>query len=260
MKGWCFMKKFSDNPQKRLLELSSLSLEEQKLLYEKLTKIMPSVYKPKWPFGMPSSIMPLVVILALSPGGKGKSEDKNFNPQFTQYDKPTFGTSHAGFYPKCAYWRKVRELCYFLIKRYSNEISENEALALSAHLNFSTEQNAKGSNVKLEKELIKWISQVLKSEFQAKIIIAIGLFEKANELNKNWDKENGLNIDWNRPEEVYEYSDFENYKKKPIFRIWHTEGKIVIMIPHPNRHPFRINKRWEYGLNEIDKVLAKYKF
>ena len=88
------MIKFSNDLKKRLEELKALVPEERKRLLDLICEDVPI---SPWPFGMPCSAAPHVVVLGVSPGNRPRLEDKDFQTDNAATEPPTFGEVHGGF-------------------------------------------------------------------------------------------------------------------------------------------------------------------
>lgn len=262
------MKKYSIKPKERITELKFISKNGKENLVKKLTynlKIKP------WPFGMPSSAMPLVVAIGVSPGDSPRDEDKNSRTHRTAGCPPSFGEpagdKRLGFYykDKKYYWDKVRFLCWQMLKEFDSTISEIDAISVSGHLNLGTGRNGKASELAIENDIVWWISYLLRSVFQPRIVILFGL-KKILELKRVsnlWNHKDGLQIDWQKPHYHYPLTS-QSYK----YRIWNVQNSVfdnmlVVLWPnHPSRPPFAgsaDNPKWSKSINEF-KVIVKNNF
>lgn len=234
------MPKDSD-PISKLHALMTLSSEERECIQERISYGLPSEYLP-WPYGMPSSADPYVVVVGASPGNSPEqSESVGFKEDWS-YDPPTFGQAHSGFFYRDSkgYWDKVRSLCFGVVKTVSPCLDESEAIAVSGHLNLGVGRSGSAADGVVDARLISWVSSLLGSVLFPKIVICFGLngilTKKQN--NAAWKSAAGaLMVDWNTP---HCKLDFHGYS----FRIWEAirqdgESVLVCMWPnHPSRHPF----------------------
>lgn len=222
----------------RLRRLKMKNPEEMATIQQRLASGLPPEYMP-WPYGMPSSADPYVVIIGASPGNSPDPSDLSGD---RSYDPPTFGHPHTGFFygDTKYYWDKVRFLCSEVINVASPELSTNEALALSGHLNLGVGQSGVATDAVVDDEIISWVSHLLGSELTAKVVITFGLNGILTKSARNtaWNEAHGtLPVNWRNPQRSY---PFQNYS----FRVWETkrmdgEPVLVCMWPnHPSRHPF----------------------
>ena len=257
------MIKFSNDLYKRLEELKTLVPEERKCVLDFICEDVPI---SPWPFGMPCSTAPHVVVLGVSPGNRPRPEDKDFQTDNATTEPPTFGEVHGGFCYEDPghYWEKVRELCSFLVRRDAKKLSMNEALSLSGHLNLGTGQYGEAGENAIDPKIVSWVSTLLFKRFAPKILVCFGLKSllSKDSINQFWNVENGLKLDWNQPGDT---KSFLRYS----FRFWKAERldgsqMAVLMWPnHPSRHPFAGNaqkKPWQQSLQDAGELLEKHGF
>ena len=109
---------WSNDPKTRMRAASRLANDPKshKALSEWLAEGAPET---PWPYGMPTSVNPYLLILGLSPGG---SPDKSDRKQLTkrQTEIPTIGASHPGlFYEDTAkFWLKIRALSTIFMNEF----------------------------------------------------------------------------------------------------------------------------------------------
>lgn len=254
---------FSDNPHTRLNAARSLSPAERKQVQERIGRASPD--KP-WPFGMPTSFNPYLVILGVSPGGK-KVRDK-----CEPYPLPTVGQVHCGFGGEYTsppndwdnrYWKKVRLLCTNLLYSVDDTLTCCDSLALSGHMNLGTRQegNAKnGVNAKIADR----VPDIIVDHLKPRVLILFGFkgLLKQDEIVQNAFRRNVTlaKVESNRPEEVpFKFPCKGQYS----FQIWETErpdgGKMTIVLwpNHPSRVPFSNSDAWKASITQANSLLRK---
>lgn len=254
----------SKKPIQRLQMLRKRTLEEQQAILVNLSEGCP--IKP-WPFGMPSSASPHVVLLGVSPGSRPRPEDRHFKTDRQVANQtPTFGIPNVGFSYEDPgkYWKKASDLCRFMVRRDEPSLSDDDALALGSHLNLGTGQHGRAGRQAIEEDILNWVSSLLNSKFQARLLVCFGL----NTILKNrhycelWNREGGLPVDWRSPSAVQKFGRY-------WFRFWKTrradgESMGVLMWPnHPSRHPFSggaESDQWVAAKFEADKFLSENGF
>ena len=232
------MFRFSSDPVKRLQQLRTIARHpaDARRLRRWVTAGVPI---HPWPFGMPCSAAPHVVILGVSPGSSPRPEYKDFCTEGQSSTPPTIGAPHGGFFYPVPYWDKARDLCVSLVRRDAPGLNEHEAVALSAHLNLGTGQYGVASERAIDDQIIQWVPQLLGARFPAKLLVCFGLNGLLGNAKYNdlWKRAGGLRLDWQRPDDT---ESFERY----TFRLWHAKRQdgstmAVLMWPnHPSRHPF----------------------
>lgn len=124
---------FASRPRERIEAARAIPEAERAGHIQRLARA--SGYAP-WPYGMPTSINPVVVFVGVSPGN---SPATVMQPTLERgdYAVPTFGEPHPGLsYPDTnSYWFKVRELAVELVGLFDASLSNEDRLALVGHLN-----------------------------------------------------------------------------------------------------------------------------
>lgn len=254
----------SHQPEVRLQQLRALDPKQRKALLKRVTVGVP--IKP-WPYGMPSSAAPYVILLGVSPGNGLLPEDRGMETKGRAWpNEPTIGKVDGGFDYKDQrkYWTKASDLCAFLVKRDAPNMTERDAVALSSHLNLGTGQYGVASNAAIEAKIVKWVATQLYSRFEAKVVVCFGLWGLMRKPHHNelWKSSGGLPLDWQNPDAT---SSFRNLS----FRLWKTERAdgqpvAVLMWPnHPSRPPFAggpERSSWQAAKRHADKFLKKHRF
>jgi len=104
-----------------------------------------SPIKP-WPYGMPTTINPFLVILGPSPGNSPAKGDVYIDP------KPTVGKAHPGFfYPDTKkYWERACELSAGLIQADAPGLPSEDCLALSGQMNLSVNESGQANKANID--------------------------------------------------------------------------------------------------------------
>jgi hypothetical protein len=151
-----------------------------------------------------------------------------------------------------------------MVQRDAPKMAPRDALALSAHLNLGTGQNGTAGDAAIEKRILRWVSLLLYSKFQAKLLICFGLWGliRKEEHSELWASSGGLAVAWNKP-------DAESAFGKHQFRLWkarRADGQpmAVLMWPnHPSRPPFAGGPdgvAWKAAKRQADRFLKKQGF
>lgn len=228
----------------------------------RLVARLPQEHLP-WPFGMPTSIAPRVVVIGASPGNSPAAGQRTPPGQEEHYDPPTVGRAHRGFYYPDAkhYWDKVRALCTAVVRCHSPEVSEEEALAQSGHFNLGTGFAGTATVDVAEPAIVSWVSGLLGSVLPVEVVVGVGVKGILTNpaVNQRWkDAAGGLQVEWGRP---HRRRPFQNYQ----FRLWRArradgESVLVCLWPnHPSRHPFTgpPGPIWEDSVEQFCRILQE---
>jgi hypothetical protein len=250
-------------PSERLKELKAKTPQEKRGILHDLAEGCP--IQP-WPYGMPSSALPHVVLLGMSPGNSPAPEDRDLETKNKSYDEPTFGSAHSGFFYNDTkrYWEKVRDLCHFLVCRDQPGLSLNDALAVSSHLNLGTGRHGQADKDALDDAIVRWVSGLLSTKLQAKVLIGFGVTGALADrrISTLWNYQDGLQIDWTRPTVCRKFA-------RNNFRFWapvRSDGSrmAVLLWPnHPSKPPFSggpDTDGWRDSKHEADKLLRENGF
>lgn len=200
------------------------------------------LYAGLWPFGMPTCVNPLVVALGASPGNSPAAAPWNGIAPDLPYPQPTFGEPHIGlFYPdRSSYWTKMRLLLADLVRTIDPEASDQEALAVSGHLNLGTGTFGRATLAATQADITQWVAGLVVGSLAPRILVTVGLdgLLKERELSGKLAA-GGLDVSWQRPEFA---EPLEGYRYR--FKLWRAKradgGPITIVgwPNHPSRHPF----------------------
>ena len=229
----------------------------------RMVAALPAKFLP-WPFGMPTSVAPRVVVFGASPGNSparsglpvGLDGDGTYEP-------PTEGWPHPGFYYEDAshYWAKIRSLCTAVARCESPTASEDECLMRSGHFNLGTGLAGTASVRAIDAALVPWLSGLLGSVVPVKVVIGVGVnaILRHPDVGEMWNgATGGLRLDWARPQTLY---PFQKYR----FRIWRArraDGSSVLVClwpNHPSRHPFAgpPNAAWQAAVETFSNIVRE---
>jgi hypothetical protein len=159
--------------KQHLEALKALPPAEQLLRIEALCAKSP---RASWPYGMPASIDPKLVLVGVSPGnspGRGAGKDWISRPTIEKDRK----RSHF-YYPDSAnYWRKLRYLADAFFCREGTDLSENDAVSLCTHFNLGTGSAGQASKKNVERDIIEWVSRLLNADHNPDLVVMFGLAE-----------------------------------------------------------------------------------
>lgn len=217
---------------------------------------------------MPSSASPYVVLLGVSPGNSPRSEDRESLRRCpTTSEPPTFGCPAGGFSYRDPrhYWEKASTLCQFLVRRDDPRLSETDALAVSGHLNLGIGLEGKAGEGAIEDGIVRWVSRLLNSVFEARVLVGFGLngLLAKPRVNELWNCAGGLPVDWRACPIIRKFDG--NYS----FRLWtpqraNGERMAVLLWPnHPSRPPFAgrpDNASWQQAKQAADEMLREHDF
>jgi hypothetical protein len=238
-------------------EVNVAGISTQDQMRQRLVANLAPAYLP-WPFGMPTSITPRVVVIGASPGN---SPDLS-TPRRATDGPTTDGSAHPGFYYRDTkhYWTKVRALCTAVVRCENPDASEDEALAQCGHFNLGTGMAGTATVGVVEPDIVMWLSGLLGSVLPVKIVVGVGLngILKEPAINTLWNHAPGALRDWSHPHST---SSFEGYR----FRIWKArradgESVLVCLWPnHPSRHPFTgpMGDTWQYSVRQFCGIVLE---
>jgi hypothetical protein len=237
------------------------SANEEEVL-RRLVARLPPEYLP-WPFGMPTSTAPQVVVIGASPGNSPAAGRGTPSGQEEHYGPPTIGRAHPGFYyPDAAhYWAKVRSLCAAVARCKHPGASEEEALSVCGHFNLGTGMAGTATLGAVEAPIVRWVSGLMGSELPVEVIVGVGLnaILRTSEVSKLWNATpGGLQVEWERPQMS---RPFQSYR----FRLWQArradgESVLVCLWPnHPSRHPFTgpPGRVWEDSVEQFCRIVQE---
>lgn len=225
-----------------------------------LTRLL---YAGAWPFGMPTSVNPLVLALGASPGNSPATTAWNGIAPQLPYPPPTFGEPHVGLnYPDgSSYWTKMRLLLAGLVRLIDPDASDRDALAVSGQLNLGTGMFGRATMAATEADVTQWAATLVSGALSPRLLVTVGLdgLLKDRGLNSKLAA-GGLNVSWQRPD----YTEpLDGYRYR--FKVWHAkraDGAPITVVGwpnHPSRHPFGDGEPfpvWRRSIAQAVRLLA----
>ena len=210
-----------------------------------------------WPYGMPTVLNPYVVVLGMSPGVSPASGDDDYFSR-PPYELPPAGKAHPrwNYTDSRGYWDKVRSLCLNLNRAIDPCIDENQAFALSGHMNLSAEASGQAADVVTEAQMATWVTTVISNCLRPRYVIGLGLTTalKRPEIKEALSALGRNSVNFSRPERL---NPFKGYSEKNFYyREWDFErpdGEILTFVSwpqHPSRAPFTNRQIWEESISE----------
>ena len=248
------MSLWSNDPLERLQTARMLSPNEAAEHQSALVESSP--IKP-WPYGMPTTINPFLVILGPSPGNSPAKRDVDTDP------KPTVGKAHPGFFyhDTKKYWERVRELSAGLIQAYAPELTPEDCYALSGQMNLSVSESGQAIKVKIEREYAKWVPEVIANLLRPRLVILLGLLglmKNNQDLQDTFASSGAIPIDWKRPDCKLPFRGYIG-RQQYFYRIWkisRPDGANMTIISwpnHPSRPPMTNAAVWGASIDESTK-------
>jgi hypothetical protein len=230
----------------------------QSLMLQRMVANLAPTYLP-WPFGMPTSVAPGVVVIGASPGN---SPDPS-TPRRATDGPTTDGSAHPGFYYRDTkyYWTKIRALCTAVARCESPNASEKEALAQCGHFNLGTGMAGTATVGVVEPDIVTWLSGLMGSVLPVKVVVGVGLngILKEPAINALWNQAPGaLRVDWSSPQAT---TPFDGYR----FRTWRARradgGSVLVCLwpNHPSRNPFTgpIGDSWQASVQQFCGIVRE---
>jgi hypothetical protein len=242
--------------------LESLTPEENERIMNGLVNTTPD---SQWPDGMPASIDPKLVLIGVSYGNSPSVEAEKSHKEGGDYFhsapcvvKPE--NSHFYYPDTRRYWNKLRYLSHSFFKRNCPNITENQAISLTTHVNLGTDSAGLATKKDVEEQYVKWVSTLLNETHSPDLVILFGLNRilKDDEISSWWNNESGLPVNWKKPDNTQSFSSYT--VRNLTFREWSVRNsmnhpiRLVIWPNHPSRAPFSDLSIWEQSVNEyMDK-------
>ncbi len=239
---------WSEHPSERLKAAQTVDERSAKEFLSALSQSAPM--KP-WPYGMPTSPNPYVLIIGASPGGSPPAGER-----IEPYALPKFGKSHPKLYvpDTKGYWDKARDLCVSILQAIDPNIDSQQALSLSGQLNLGAEQSG---TAETDPRYVNWVPEAITSFLRPRVIILVGLLgilkEDGGTIGNRFSDIAGLDINWRKPDEdipfrAYTYNSFK-------FSMWHAQRNnskftFVSWPNHPSRSPMNSPKYWTHAIEE----------
>ncbi|GEM_PF-7067623 len=242
--------------------LESLTPEENEKIINGLVNTAPD---SQWPDGMPASIDPKLVLIGVSYGNAPNREAEESRKENGDYfHSAPCAVKHENshfYYPDTRrYWEKLRYLSHSFFKRHCPNITENQAISLTTHVNLGTGSAGFATKKDVEELYVKWVSKLLNKIHSPDLVILFGLngILKDDEISDWWNSEYGLLVNWKKPDNTQSFSSYT--VRNLTFREWSVRNsmnhpiRLVIWPNHPSRAPFSDLSIWEQSVNEyMDK-------
>jgi hypothetical protein len=242
--------------------LESLTPEENEKIISRLVNTAPD---SQWPDGMPASIDPKLVLIGVSYGNAPNREVEELRKEGSDYFHSAPCTvkpenSHFYYPDTRSYWNKLRYLSHSFFKRNCPNITENQAISLTTHVNLGTDSAGLATKRDVQEQYVKWVSTLLNQTHSPDLVVLFGLNNilKDDEVSSWWNNETGLSINWKKPDNTPNFSSYA--VKKLTFREWSVRNsmnhriRLVIWPNHPSRAPFSDLNIWKQSVNEyMDK-------
>jgi len=231
----------------RLSKLSSSDVNRQ------LRRLLVNCPTDNWPFGMPGSLDPKLVLIGVSPGN---SPDLNRGSEELVSTPGSVPPNNFYYKDSASYWEKVRSLSHQFVSRSDKSIDEASALLVTSHFNLGTSGTGTASKSDVEKSYITWVSQLLNRELEPDLIVLFGLVAIMNnkEVREWWNHSDGLLVNWSKPQREIPFTAYKESRWK--YREWSLTSKrghdlrIVMWPNHPSRPPVKDPRLWDASVKE----------
>lgn len=247
------MSLWSNDPRERLRTARKLSPSMATGLQSALIESSPM--KP-WPYGMPTTVNPFLILLGPSPGNSPAKGDADFITR-PAYEVPTVGCAHPKFLYPCTYWDKARELSAGLIQAYAPELAPEDCYALSGQMNLGVGAFGQANEAAIEMEYAKWVPKVIAELLKPRLVIVLGLvtiIKQSRTLQEAFVFPGAMPIDWKRPDRELPFRGYN--LKRLVYRIWklsRPDGADMTIISwpnHPSRSPMTNAAIWRASIDE----------
>jgi hypothetical protein len=260
-------------PYRRLRAMQVLAPQKRRLIDD----LLAGSALRAWPFGMPTSIAPLVVVIGVSPGNSPNASEVEIAPA-RPYPEPTFAQPNPGLFylDRSHYWKKVRELMMMAVSRYDFdlEMKPDLALALCGHLNLGVNLAGRGTFAAVDDDITRWVSRVVK-HMRPRLIVGLGLVgllvnppaaerARAERLRQAWE-DGGMITAWDAAWRI----EGANVNGHPYAFRYQTTlidndvTSILLWPNHPSRAPFAgaggEGSRWAESVEAARIVLDRMK-
>ena len=209
-----------------------------------------------WPYGITTSINPVVATLGVSPGNSPYRGDKEFVTRVSQ-PLPKVGVPHPGthYQDTAGYWDKLRTLVRIIFG--PTGLSGNEALSLFANLNLDIGASGVADRVDVRADFASWVLLNARDRLRPRFLICLGL---SGYLQKNLMVRKILEnvfdgFTLSKPHREFRFKGYT--VRNLIFREWdvcgphNNEIKIVLWPQHPSRSPFTNSSFWAASCEEF---------
>lgn len=222
---------WSDNPAERLA-----AARDPRIVGDWRLRIGACAPMQPWPYGMPTSINPVVLFLGASLGGSPPTGDP-VHQKCEAYDLPTAGQPHLGLYvpDRRNYWDRVREAGMMFVQAHQPGMPELDAHALIGQLNLGTGQFGRAENAPLEPSYCRWVPEAILDHLRPSYVVLLGL-KSILSSSTMFDPAGRLGINWRKPDERFPFIGYT--RAKYSFRLWRRMrphgGKIrFVLWPQP---------------------------
>jgi hypothetical protein len=202
----------------------------------------------RWPFGMPTSINPWLLVMGISPGRGEHISDYGLPPSIGNVNSG-FGGRYGDWDKEkpSPFWRKVRQLCFGLVKTADSRLgSESACLTISGMLNLGIKNEGQGTFDATNLRIVKWIPQALEM-LKPRVIVLLGWKGFLRDLPKPWKKNAFLKMLVASQREDVELRIANNDHIFCVWRIPMSWGNVLVICwpNHPSRPPFGGMNNWE---------------
>ena len=214
----------------------------------------------EWPPGMPMVPYPELVFIGVSPGNspaenQGPDSDESGNMiEYVSYSSEVIPKNSFFYYPDSMhYWEKLRYFAHQYFLQKNPDITEGEALSRSAHLNLGTGSAGSASPDAVEKDVVNWVSKLLNTQICPKLVVMFGLKSIIKKKASWWNHEDGLHINWNRPDRRI---TFPVKNKNYSYEEWRSRSgnnntfNVVLWPNHPSRYPLTDFEIWRRSVDD----------
>ena len=253
---------------RRLTATRNLTRRERALLVD--DALSKSCFRPKWPFGMPTSVNPWLLMLGISPGA-GPDDNRD---ERTAEQPPTIGEpspSFGGPYVRegkpwdVPYWDKARKLATGVLQGIQPSCSDADCLSMAGHLNLGLRNQGASNDAAVEVKIARWVSSIIADPLKPRLMVGFGLMGKirGENLRKAWKGSPLETVVAKAPSHVH---PFPVGKKTYYFRIWEVDAGLdwpilfTVWPNHLSRVPFggnSTNRHFNASINAFNSLLKQ---
>ena len=247
---------WAKDPKLRL----DVRMVDQRLQYRLKLDLTQRCPVQPWPYGMPTTVNPWLVIVGISPGA-GNHTPAEIRERRKDY-VPCCGDPHRNFNLGGSwkgYWPKIRELCTLLLAEELD--SDWNALSVCGHLNLGEGQSGTGNRNAIDPKLLRWIPDVVSKQLRPEVVILLGMkkLREDGELDPWKGGPLGFVVEDEPRVEPFRIS---RGKKKVCFRMWENPQRgypnRVIMLPnHPSRPPMTNPKQRALLIHQLKPLVFR---
>ncbi len=257
---------WSEDPGKRLKVIRSLPERQRAELIQHA--VSTSCVKGGWPYGMPTSVNPWLMMIGISPGD-GPDDgrvDRTGEPPTAGTPNPGFGGEFARppYSWDVAYWAKARKLAQRTIQAFNPDFSDADCLSLAGHLNLGLRNQGTSDDNSVQVDVASWVAETVKVTLRPRLIVGFGLLGKirGRNLKKAWL---GSTLDQVVSSRCDEEFPFRVNSKSYRFRTWFIDAGFdwpilfTLWPNHPSRSPFGKRAGNQHFLRSIETYVAEIK-